>query len=263
MAQLVGPVSTMPVSIHGHNLMRMMLVVVLVVMLLVMMLVIMLAWTVTMSGIKGRQELGHRWPNQECLTNHKGYRRWRQSRGRIGMSLPLLRRLGLSGSLRQKWRRWRWQAEWLPTHDHLRGWGQSRLSGWTPGSPSPPLVPPLLSLPGVSTHKLSTESATICGCVPHASASSAWSRRPDPGESCSPTPARTAALSHPIARSAGPPGWGRRIGHALDDQKLLHQRKTVASSWTGGCSPCAQTCHRGRLLVHLNAFLNHSVAAVD
>ena len=102
---LVRPVSTMPVFTHGRHWMGMMLVVVLVVMLVL--LVMMPSVIVTISGIKLRQELGRRWGNWERLACHKGCPCWRQPRGRIGMSLPLLRGFGLSGLLGQELRHWR------------------------------------------------------------------------------------------------------------------------------------------------------------
>ena len=87
-------------------------------MMLVMMLMVMLMAlvAVTMPGIKLRQELGRRWRNRELLAGHQCCRCWWQSRGRIGMSLPLFR---VSGALCQKLWRWQWHAEGCPTHHHF------------------------------------------------------------------------------------------------------------------------------------------------
>ena len=132
MAPRVGPVPTMPVSTRGRHLMMMMMLVVVLVMMLVM-LVMMLGMmlrvmlmalvAVTMSGIKLRQRRGRRWRTPDWLAGHEGHRCWRQSRGGIGVSLPWLRGLELSGVLRQKLWRGPWHEERFPTHDHLLGRG--------------------------------------------------------------------------------------------------------------------------------------------
>ena len=82
----------MPVSTRGRHLMMMMVVLMILVMMLVMMLMVMLMvlLALTMSGIKLRPELGHRWRNQERLASHQGCWSWRQSCRGIGMGMARL-----------------------------------------------------------------------------------------------------------------------------------------------------------------------------